>query len=71
MMNGNISTFSLQGNKGAISIRLGIHGCSLCFVNCHLTAHDHLLQERIDDYKSILDGQLFTYPETSNILFHE
>ncbi|CAG7837227.1 unnamed protein product [Allacma fusca] len=70
-INGAGKTSTFKGNKGAISVRLGIHGCSLCFVNCHLTAHDHLWQERIDDYKNVLDGQVFNNRETSNILFHE
>jgi inositol-1,4,5-trisphosphate 5-phosphatase len=61
----------IWGNKGAISIRLGIHGCSFCFVNSHLTAHDHLLDDRIEDYKAILNGQKFLSPETSNILYHD
>jgi hypothetical protein len=61
----------MWGNKGAVSVRLGIHGCSICLVNCHLTPHDHLLKERIDDYQEILTGQSFSYQETSNILFHD
>lgn len=61
----------IWGNKGAVSIRLGIHGCSLCLVNCHLTPHDQFCQERVDDYQNILTGQTFTYKETSNILFHD
>jgi len=61
----------MWGNKGAVSIRMGIHGCSICLVNCHLTPHDHLLQDRINDYQEILTGQNFSYKETSNILFHD
>jgi len=61
----------IWGNKGAVSIRLGIHGCSLCLVNCHLTAHDHLLEDRIEDYRAVLNGQKFVSQETSNILFHD
>lgn len=61
----------IWGNKGAISYRLGIYGCSLVFVNCHLTPHDHQVQERIEDYKQILTTQEFSLAETSNILFHD
>ncbi|XP_035706133.1 phosphatidylinositol 4,5-bisphosphate 5-phosphatase A isoform X7 [Folsomia candida] len=61
----------MWGNKGAVSIRLVLHGCSLCIVNCHLTPHDHMLKERISDYQEILHGQTFSYQETSNILFHD
>lgn len=60
----------MWGNKGAVSIRLSIHGCSICLVNCHLTPHDQYCQERVNDYQDILD-QKFTYKETSNILFHD
>lgn len=42
----------MWGNKGAVSIRLVLHGCSLCIVNCHLTPHDHMLKERISGNKS-------------------
>jgi len=61
----------IWGNKGAISIRINIHGCSFCFVNCHLAPHDHLLKERIEDYQNILSTQEFSYPETANILYHD
>jgi hypothetical protein len=61
----------IWGNKGAVSIRLVLHGCSICFVNCHLTPHDHLLKGRIEDYQEILNGQTFSCRETSNILFHD
>jgi len=60
-----------QGNKGAVTIRLSIYGCSVCFVNCHLTPHDHMLRERITDYNNIVKSQLFRVKETSNIFFHE
>ncbi|PSN56506.1 Phosphatidylinositol 4 [Blattella germanica] len=61
----------MWGNKGAVTIRLSIYGCSVCIVNCHLTPHDHLLQERITDYNNIIKSQLFRAKETSNIFFHD
>ncbi|PNF32338.1 Inositol polyphosphate 5-phosphatase K [Cryptotermes secundus] len=61
----------MWGNKGAVTIRLSIYGCSVCLVNCHLTPHDHLLQERIADYNNIIKSQLFRAKETSNIFFHD
>ncbi|KAJ9598186.1 hypothetical protein L9F63_011124 [Diploptera punctata] len=61
----------MWGNKGAVTIRLSIYGCSVCIVNCHLTPHDHLLQERIQDYNNIIKAQLFRAKETSNIFFHD
>jgi inositol-1,4,5-trisphosphate 5-phosphatase len=35
----------MQGLKGAVSIRMTLYGVSLCFVNSHLSAHDHLLKK--------------------------
>ncbi|XP_019878448.1 phosphatidylinositol 4,5-bisphosphate 5-phosphatase A isoform X2 [Aethina tumida] len=61
----------MWGNKGAVSIRLNISGCSLCFVNSHLSAHDGELDSRIDDYNKIIKDQDFHIPETSKILFHD
>ncbi|KAL1140543.1 hypothetical protein AAG570_000473, partial [Ranatra chinensis] len=61
----------LWGNKGGISLRLQIYGCSICFVNCHLTPHDHLLPERINDYNAILQNQKFQSREAITIMFHD
>ncbi|KAK7578145.1 hypothetical protein V9T40_010350 [Parthenolecanium corni] len=61
----------LWGNKGAVTIRLQIYGCSMCLVNCHLAAHDHAIRERIDDYNAILQGQKLPFKDTSTILFHD
>ncbi|XP_065201140.1 inositol polyphosphate 5-phosphatase K-like [Planococcus citri] len=59
------------GNKGAVTTRLQIYGCSVCFVNCHLAPHDNFVKERIDDYNTILQGQKFTVKDTTTILFHD
>lgn len=59
------------GNKGGVTLRLQIYGCSICFVNSHLAAHDHLLKERISDYNTILNSQEFSFCETTTILFHD
>ncbi|CAH1397778.1 unnamed protein product [Nezara viridula] len=48
-----------------------VYGCSLCFVNSHFAAHDHLLKERISDYNTILNSQGFSFSETTSILFHD
>ncbi|VEN34936.1 unnamed protein product [Callosobruchus maculatus] len=61
----------MWGNKGAVSIRLSIYGCSLCFVNSHLSAHDNQLKDRIDDYNSIVQDQEFHVAETSKIFYHD
>ncbi|XP_073981738.1 inositol polyphosphate 5-phosphatase K-like [Rhodnius prolixus] len=61
----------LWGNKGGVSQRLQIYGCSICFINCHLAAHDHLQQERVADYNQILHHQKFKSTEATSILFHD
>lgn len=62
---------SIQGNKGAVTIRFNLYGCSVCVVNAHLTPHDHLLKERIADYNTIVSSQSFTVGETTQIFLHE
>ncbi|XP_041979366.1 inositol polyphosphate 5-phosphatase K-like isoform X1 [Aricia agestis] len=61
----------LWGNKGAVSVRFNIYGCSVCLVNCHLAAHEHLLAERISDYNTIIKDHAYHISETSNILYHD
>lgn len=61
----------IWGNKGAVSIRFNIYGCSVCLVNCHLTAHDHLLADRINDYNTIIKQHIYHVSETTNILYHD
>ncbi|XP_014218811.1 inositol polyphosphate 5-phosphatase K [Copidosoma floridanum] len=61
----------MWGNKGAVSIRFNIHGVNVCCVNAHLTPHDHLLADRITDYKTIVKQHSYTVSYTSNIFFHD
>lgn len=61
----------LWGNKGAVTIRMNICGVSLCIVNAHLAAHIEHLDQRIKDYYSILDDQVFDDPQANRILSHE
>ncbi|KAG6440647.1 phosphatidylinositol 4,5-bisphosphate 5-phosphatase A isoform X1 [Manduca sexta] len=61
----------MWGNKGAVSIRFNIYGCSVCIVNCHLTAHEHLLADRVNDYNTIIKQHVYHVNETSNILYHD
>lgn len=59
-------------NKGGVSLRFTYNGNSFCFTNAHLAAHQDKLQERINDYNSILDGTKFRIdPQTSSILSHD
>jgi len=41
------------GNKGGTAISLQLGGSSICFVNAHLTAHQHKVAERNADYHRI------------------
>ncbi|XKL59403.1 hypothetical protein PGB90_000419 [Kerria lacca] len=59
------------GNKGAVTIRLQIYGCSVCLVNSHLAPHDNAVKERVEDYNAILQGQKFNVKDTTTILFHD
>ncbi|XP_076262811.1 phosphatidylinositol 4,5-bisphosphate 5-phosphatase A-like isoform X1 [Rhynchophorus ferrugineus] len=61
----------MWGNKGAVSIRLSIYGCSICFVNAHLSAHDNQLKDRVEDYNSIIKDQDFHVEETKKIFYHD
>lgn len=61
----------MWGNKGAVTIRFNLYGCSICVVNSHLTPHDHLLKERIADYNTIVSSQSFSVGETSRIFLHD
>lgn len=61
----------MQGNKGAVSIRMTAYGVSVCIVNTHLTPHDHLLADRISDYNTIVTDHTFTVSCTTKILYHE
>ncbi|GFN84722.1 inositol polyphosphate 5-phosphatase ocrl-1, partial [Plakobranchus ocellatus] len=47
------------GNKGGVSIRMTLHNTSLCFVNCHLAAHQNEYERRIQDFQDILSKTSF------------
>ncbi|XP_045536608.1 inositol polyphosphate 5-phosphatase K isoform X2 [Papilio machaon] len=61
----------LWGNKGAVSVRFNIYGCSVCLVNCHLTAHEHLHHHRVTDYNTIVNNHTYHVTETTHILYHD
>lgn len=62
----------LLGNKGGVSLRFTLNGNSFSVTNSHLAAHQEKLQERIDDYNSIMDGTKFLIDSnTSKILTHD
>jgi len=43
-------------NKGAVAISLRAWDTSLCFVNCHLAAHQDKVKARNAMFKSLLQG---------------
>ncbi|XP_058836310.1 phosphatidylinositol 4,5-bisphosphate 5-phosphatase A isoform X3 [Topomyia yanbarensis] len=61
----------IWGNKGAVSIRLNVYGCSICLVNAHLAAHDHMLEERINDYEKIVQEHKFHVKTKESIFDHD
>uniref|UniRef100_A0A182Q6W8 Inositol polyphosphate-related phosphatase domain-containing protein n=1 Tax=Anopheles farauti TaxID=69004 RepID=A0A182Q6W8_9DIPT len=61
----------IWGNKGAVSIRLNLYGSSICLVNAHLAAHDHMLEERINDYERIVQEQKFHVKAKETIFDHD
>lgn len=62
----------LLGNKGGVSLRFDLNGNSFSVTNSHLAAHQENLQQRIDDYNSILDNTKYLMnPNTSSMLTHD
>ncbi|ESO97270.1 hypothetical protein LOTGIDRAFT_83370, partial [Lottia gigantea] len=59
------------GNKGGVSVRMDIYGVNVIIVNSHLAAHMENVQERIEDYDSILDDQKFKDEDVDHIMDHD
>jgi hypothetical protein len=54
-----VGVFSVLGNKGAVGIRLQLHGSTFCFICAHLAAHRAKVSERNLHYRSIADNLKF------------
>ncbi|XP_055688987.1 phosphatidylinositol 4,5-bisphosphate 5-phosphatase A-like isoform X1 [Lutzomyia longipalpis] len=61
----------IWGNKGAVSIRMNIYGCTAVFLNSHLAAHDHMLDERVEDYHKILQEHKYHIKSRETIFNHD
>ncbi|XP_059614755.1 inositol polyphosphate 5-phosphatase K isoform X1 [Phlebotomus argentipes] len=61
----------IWGNKGAVSIRMNIYGCSTVFLNSHLAAHDHMLDERVEDYQKIVQEHKYHVKARESIFNHD
>ncbi|XP_064547101.1 inositol polyphosphate 5-phosphatase K [Drosophila montana] len=61
----------IWGNKGAVSVRFTLYGCGLAFVVSHLAAHDHQLDERIEDYKQIIENHHYHVKRYREIYDHD
>jgi len=59
------------GFKGAVSVRFEVYGVSYCFVDSHLSAHDNMLETRINEYNNVIDTHKFKNRDTNNILYHD
>ena len=62
---------TLKGNKGGVSARMTVFGHPLCFLNCHLPAHMRNLEQRMEDFESILQQQQFDGGTATGVLDHE
>lgn len=47
------------GNKGGVGVRVTLFRRTLCFVNCHLAAHQGAVRKRNANVESIVAGMLF------------
>ncbi|OQV16524.1 Phosphatidylinositol 4,5-bisphosphate 5-phosphatase A [Hypsibius exemplaris] len=61
------------GNKGAVGISFEIYDVTLCFVNSHLSPHDHAFKDRVKNHRQILRDMVFVggRTDTSCILEHD
>lgn len=50
---------------------MNLYGASVCLVNSHLAAHDHMLEERISDYQRIKDATKFSVKVSQSIYEHD
>lgn len=48
-----------------------VFGHPLCFLNCHLPAHMRNLEQRMEDFESILQQQQFEGGAATGVLDHE
>ena len=46
----------VMGNKGGVGISFKLYETSLCFVGSHLAAHQNKIENRNDDYLTIVKG---------------
>ncbi|XP_037340461.2 phosphatidylinositol 4,5-bisphosphate 5-phosphatase A isoform X1 [Pungitius pungitius] len=59
------------GNKGGVSARMTVFGHPVCFLNCHLPAHMRNLEQRMEDFESILHQQQFQGCTATGVLDHD
>lgn len=48
-----------------------LYGVATTFVAAHLAAHDHELDERIEDFKQIVNHHRYNYKKYKEIFDHE
>ncbi|KAM6459117.1 inositol polyphosphate 5-phosphatase K isoform 2-T2 [Liasis olivaceus] len=61
----------VRGNKGGVCVRLSLYGHSVCFLNCHLPAHQENAKQRLDDFEHILEMQHFEEKTFPSALDHQ
>ncbi|KAA8538834.1 hypothetical protein F0562_025526 [Nyssa sinensis] len=50
------------GNKGAVGLRMRVHGRIMCFVNCHFAAHLEAVSRRNADFDHVYRTMIFSRP---------
>jgi hypothetical protein len=51
------------GNKGGVVTRMRIYDTTLCIASCHLTAHDHNVERRNQDFHELMRKAIFMDPD--------
>ncbi|XP_047333664.1 type II inositol polyphosphate 5-phosphatase 15 [Impatiens glandulifera] len=50
------------GNKGAVALRMRVHGRTMCFINCHFAAHLEAVNRRNADFDHVYKTMVFSRP---------
>lgn len=54
------------GNKGGVVTRMRIYDTTLCIASCHLTAHDHNVERRNQDFHELMRKAIFMDPDVKS-----
>eukprot|EP00871_Galdieria_phlegrea_P001202 jgi/Galph1/2082/GphlegSOOS_G760.1 len=54
------------GNKGGVVARMRIYDTTICIAACHLTAHDHNVERRHQDFHELMRKAIFMDPDAKS-----